>query len=163
MARRKKREKPLLYIHQPDYPELSASMQEKYHFNDRVHGNGMEIENAPAEEQNKQESSVAVELEKVEEQEISNVLEESDTSKEVEEEKKKKPFNELSIMEKIEYLEQFPVSIVKIQYSFVTVEEKIVGYFVSNEEDQIRVIPKGKRKPVLIPVEEILDIKIRGL
>lgn len=179
MARRKKREKPLLYIHQPEYPELSTSMQEKYHFNDRVNNN--EIENTPVEEQNKQESSVAVELEKVEEQDISNVLEESVTSKdveesvtskdvkesvtskEVEESKKKRPFNELSIIEKIEYLEQFPVSIVKIQYSFVTVEEKIVGYFVSNEEDQIRVIPKGKRKPVLIPVEEILDIKVRGL
>jgi hypothetical protein len=159
MARRKKRMKPLLYIHQPEYPELSTSMQEKYHFNDQV----QDTETEKKQEQNKQESSVAVELAETEELKSSDVLEENESTEEAEELNKKKPFNEMSIIEKIEYLEQFPVSIVKIQYSFVTEEEKVIGYFVSKEDDHIRVIPKGKRKSILIPLEEVQEIKIRGL
>jgi hypothetical protein len=69
----------------------------------------------------------------------------------------------MSIEEKIGYLAQFPASIVKIQYSFITSESRVVGYFISKEDDYIKVFPRNKRKPVKILIENIQDIKVSGL
>jgi translation initiation factor 2B subunit (eIF-2B alpha/beta/delta family) len=149
MARRRKRMNPLLYIDQPAYEEVSNSMQDKFIFNDREQSE--ETENQQPEE-TLVENSVAV-----------DTLEIAEESAEKIEEMEKKSFKDMSIEEKIEYLEQFPASIVKIQYSFITSNQKVVGYFISKQGDSIHVFPRNKRKPVRILIDEIQDIKISGL
>ncbi|UYZ23251.1 CotO family spore coat protein [Mesobacillus jeotgali] len=150
MARRRKRLNPLLYIDQPTYQEVATSMQNKFKFNDQEQGE--EKENQQPEE-SAGESSVAVDT-------LENSSEESsERVGEIE----KKPFKEMSIEEKIGYLAQFPASIVKIQYSFITSESRVVGYFISKEDDYITVFPRNKRKPVKILIENIQDIKVSGL
>lgn len=150
MARRRKRMNPLLYIDQREYQDVSNSMQDKFMFNDREQVE--ETENQQPEE-TVGEGAIAV-----------DTLETStEEGAEIVEEKEKKSFKEMSIEEKIDYLEQFPASIVKIQYSFITSDNKFVGYFVSKQDDYIQVFPRNKRKPVRIPVEELRDIKISGL
>ncbi|WP_226644497.1 CotO family spore coat protein [Mesobacillus subterraneus] len=154
MARRKKRLNPLLYIDQRTYQDVSTSMQDKFIFNDQkqVEENDVQLPEEAA-----GDSKVAVDLADTSTEESAS---ESDGRVE---ETEKKPFKEMTIQEKIEYLAQFPASIVKIQYSFITTENKIVGYFISKEDDFIQVFPKNKRKPVKIMIDEVQDIRISGL
>jgi hypothetical protein len=150
MARRRKRMNPLLYIDQPEYQDVSNSMQDKFKFRGNEQFDGAEIQQP---EDNTGETPVAIDT-------LENSSEESP---ERVEEIEKKPFKEMSIEEKIEYLAQFPASIVKIQYSFITPENRVVGYFISKEDDYIKVFPRNKRKPVKILIEDIQDIKVSGL
>lgn len=150
MARRRKRMNPLLYIDQPEYQDVSNSMQDKFKFRGNEQFDGAEIQQP---EDNTGETPVAIDT-------LDNSSEESP---ERVEEIEKKPFKEMSIEEKIEYLAQFPASIVKIQYSFITPENRVVGYFISKEDDYIKVFPRNKRKPVKILIEDIQDIKVSGL
>jgi hypothetical protein len=157
MTRRRKRMKPLLYIDQPEYQDVKTSMQDKFQFNDRE-----QVVETKVQQQDKVIADNPVSIE-TKERETEETVAKHEEEKEKEKEKEKKPFIEMTIEEKIEYLEQFPVSIVKIQYSFITTNDKIIGYFVSKDEDYIRVIPRNKRKSMGIPIDNILDIKIRGL
>jgi hypothetical protein len=154
MARRKKRLNPLLYIDQQKYQDVSTRMQDKFIFNDQEQVEEKEVQ---LPEDAAGDSQVAVDLADTSTEESAM---ESDGTVEVTE---KKPFKEMAIHEKIEYLAQFPASIVKIQYSFITSENRIVGYFISKEDDHIRVFPRNKRKPVKIMIDEIQDIKVNGL
>jgi len=141
---------PLLYIDQPEYQDVSNSMQDKFKFRGNEQFDEAEIQQP---EDNTGETPVAIDT-------LENSSEESP---ERVEEIEKKPFKEMSIEEKIEYLAQFPASIVKIQYSFITPENRVVGYFISKEDDYIKVFPRNKRKPVKILIEDIQDIKVSGL
>lgn len=154
MARRKKRLNPLLYIDQRTYQDVSTSMQDKFIFNDQVQAEENDVQ---LPEEAAGDSKVAVDLADTRTEE--SALESDGRVEETE----KKPFKEMTIQEKIEYLAQFPASIVKIQYSFITTENKIVGYFISKEDDFIQVFPRNKRKPVKIMIDEVQDIRISGL
>ncbi|WLR53810.1 CotO family spore coat protein [Mesobacillus subterraneus] len=150
MARRKKRLNPLLYIDQRTYGDVSTSMQEKFIFDDRE-----QIEEVGLQQNEKGTGDIPVTADSAD---IKMENREDET-----EETEKKPFKDMSITEKIDYLEQFPASIVKIQYSFITTENKFVGYFLSKDEEYIRIFPRNKRKPISILINEIKDIKISGL
>ncbi|MEW8970234.1 CotO family spore coat protein [Mesobacillus jeotgali] len=154
MARRRKRMNPLLYIDQPTYQDVSTKMQDKFIFNDQEQ---VEEKDVQLPEEAAAESQVAVDMAETSTEE--DIME----SDELMEETEKKPFKEMAIHEKIEYLAQFPATIVKIQYSFITKENKIVGYFISKEDDHIRVFPRNKRKPLKIMIDELQDIRISGL
>lgn len=151
MTRRRKRMNPLLYIDQREYQEVANSMQDKFFFNDRDQSE--ETDSQQKEETVRENPENAV-----------DTLETSTVEgAETVEKKEKKSFKEMSIEEKIGYLEQFPASIVKILYAFTTNENKTVAYFLSANEDTIKVIPLGKRKPVVIAVKDIIDINVHGL
>ena len=128
---RRKRVKPLFYIDQPELENSNNNMQNRYRF--------MEGQS--------DENNIDKEKE--------SLVEESAEDMEANAEGKKKPFNTLSVSEKIEYLNQFPVSIVKILYTFITKDKKTVGYFVSASKDSIKVLPLNKRKHAVILIEEI--------
>lgn len=154
---RRKRGKPLLYVEQPNFEELKLNMQDMYRLKDNED-----------EEIHDDRNISYVQVKSEEEQLIKETIKEKEREQEQEKEKektelKRKPFNELTIDGKIDYLEQFPASIVKILYAFITKEDKIIAYFVSANEDTIKVIPIGKRKPVLIAVDDITDINVYGL
>lgn len=154
MARRRKRMNPLLYIDQRTSQEVSTKMQDRFIFKDQEQ---VEEKDIQLPEEAAGDNQVAVD--KAESSTEESTMESDGMAEETE----KKPFKEMTIHEKIEYLAQFPATIVKIQYSFITTENKIVGYFISKEDDHIRVFPRNKRKPVKIMIDEIQDIRISGL
>jgi hypothetical protein len=154
---RRKRGKPLLYVEQPSFDELKPNMQDVYRW-----------KNNEAEESHEDRNISQVQEKSEENRLIKETIKEKEREQEKEKEKektelKRKPFNELTIDGKIDYLEQFPASIVKILYAFTTKDNKIVAYFVSANEGTIKVIPLGKRKPVIIAVKDIIDINVYGL
>lgn len=163
---RGRKTKPLFYIEQPYIDANNPSMQKTYHLKVQERE---EIKEKKVDFQRGKEDII------VEKEDFTVNIEES-SAKEIvaiepnelalsqsEDEEKRKPFSALSVQEKIEYLEEFPVTVIKILYSFITTEGKTIGYFVSIGDETINILPKNKRKPIGIAVSEIIDIKVYGL
>lgn len=157
---RKRKAKPLFYIEQPNLKEYDASMQKTYHVKIQDSKDIEDNTETPTEENVediKDDNIEAPAAENVVSENMEFELQQSEG------ETKRKPFHALSVPEKIAYLEEFPVSVIKILYLFITEDGRTIGYFVSKGEETINILPKNKRKPIEIGIGEIIDIKVYGL
>jgi hypothetical protein len=159
---RRRKTKPLYYIEQPNMEGITPSMQKTYHLKVQE-GEDIKDKNvdlSPSQE----EEDIIVDDKVISPANETAVAEQKElVSTQSEDGSRRKPFSALSVHEKIQYLKEFPVSVIKIYYSFVTTEGKIIGYFVSSGENTITILPRNKRKPIEIAADEIKDIKVYGL
>lgn len=79
-------------------------------------------------------------------------------------ENNKRPFNELTLDEKIKHLMRVPASIAKVKYEFITKETSYKGFFLAMKNEVLLINSLSPRKKsVSILEEDLMDIKRVGL
>lgn len=146
--KRKRKQNPLFYINQPYINTPDPEMQESF-----IYKNKQKQIDPDTEE------GVKAEL-LIDESAEENEAEDSD----VENQPIKRPFNELSLAEKIKHLKLVPASIAKVRYEFITIDKTYKGYFLSIKNGSLLIHSIGTRKKnITILEEDLTDIKRIGL
>jgi hypothetical protein len=93
------------------------------------------------------------------------IVEESVISHELKNEKRKKktPFNELSLEDKLKQLRKMPAMVVRFLYEFVTEEKIYIGYFLLLEENRLRIQTLESSELINLEEDGIIDVKMIGL
>jgi hypothetical protein len=158
--KRERKQMPLFYIQQPNINTPEPKMQKSYLCKDDVlesQNVGIAKKESPASEKStndKLEENTA----KIE---IQNKV---DDEAKLPQENKKRPFNDLTIEEKIKHLKLVPASIAKVKYEFITVAQSYIGYFLDINNGTLVIhsaIPRKKNVKIL--VGDLVDIKRVGL
>lgn len=76
---------------------------------------------------------------------------------------KRIPFNDLSLEEKLIYLEAVPMTTAKIKFEFITEEGRYQGYFIGNKEENLQIILISRNEEVKLPNHTLTDIKMMGI
>ncbi|MFD2443216.1 CotO family spore coat protein [Bacillus sp. CGMCC 1.16607] len=106
--------------------------------------------------------SVEDETEEEEESEGSHKQSNSKEKNEKKKSRKRTPFNNLSLTEKLNELRKMPRIRVKVLYEIVTKDKNYSGYFISFKNDGVIIQPKNSDKTVKIPEQQIIDVRITG-
>lgn len=72
------------------------------------------------------------------------------------------PFNQLSLVNKLNRLKKMPAEVVKFLYEFKTKENDIRGYFISSKESELTILPVNSLEKIQIQEASIVDIKTIG-
>lgn len=132
---KQQRRAPLLYISQPDFQIPKVKMQETFSLKKM--------------EKNKKdhEKAMGKQLTTAEDHFFRRV----------------KPFKEMDIHEKINYLANFPEQLSPVPCLFVENNEKQMrGYFVGKDHDEIK-IQLSDKKETTIKISNLTDIRLLGL
>lgn len=159
-SKRKRKQKPLFYISQPNIETPKPYMQESF-LSKKNELDDLSLEN----EQNEtikvaeEEPPEEVEAEEAAQPGVSET-ELSETTPDI----KKRPFNELTLEEKLKHLKHVPASVAKVRYEFITIDKSYKGYFLAIRDGVVSIHSVNTRKKsVNILVEDLLDIKRIGL
>ncbi|MEH7887069.1 CotO family spore coat protein [Bacillus sp. JJ1609] len=149
----------MFYIQQPDINIPEPKMQKSYLLKDdeaEIQNVGMKLKENPTRE---------MQSDKL--QEITAKADaQSDPIAETEplQENNKRPFNELTLDEKIKHLMRVPASIAKVKYEFITKETSYKGFFLAMKNGVLLINSLSPRKKsVSILEEDLMDIKRVGL
>lgn len=148
--KRKRKQNPLFYINQPKIKTPDSEMQESFFYKeDQLDDErGTEAEEVVITELLNEENA---EGNPAEDDELDNQL-------------KKRSFNELSLAEKVKHLKLVPASIAKVRYEFITIDKSYKGYFLSIKNGSLLIHSIGTRKKnITILEEDLTDIKRIGL
>lgn len=163
-GKRKRKQKPLFYISQPEIKTPIPNMQESY-----LYKNG-ELDDQFLEGEFNQT---------IDEKKIPDAIGENDESSYTEVQhpgeqvavesdtipvSKKRSFNELTLEEKLKHLKLVPASIAKVRYEFITIEKSYKGYFLAIKNGTVLIHSVSTRKKAISILEEdLVDIKRIGL
>jgi hypothetical protein len=147
----KKKQGPLLYIHQPFTRPPSVKMQEVYKNNvllEREHHKDLKVEEKVSEK-----VPIPIEVSKPE-----NVQTQQPRSSF----NRVKSFKEMNIRERLDYLINFPKVLPPVPCVFYTADENYQGYLVEYMEDRITIEFHDKNTKFL-SVSELQDIIMIGI
>jgi hypothetical protein len=159
--RRERKPIPMFYIQQPDISMPEPKMQKSYLLKDDdddtvIQNAGMVQKENPSKEK---QSDKPQEI-------IAKADAQSDAIDETEplQENNNRPFNELTLDEKIKHLMRVPASIAKVKYEFITKETSYKGFFLAMKNEVLLIHSLSPRKKsVNILEEDLIDIKRVGL
>ncbi|MDQ1147063.1 hypothetical protein QE429_003890 [Bacillus sp. SORGH_AS 510] len=160
----KKNQGPLLYVYQPfSRTPTNTNMQEIY----ISKGVKEELEeDKPLENESKKKVSLL--KKEIEQQPESKVQTASETVENEEEDKPKatfkrvKPFKEMNIKERLDYLINFPKVLPPVPCVFFTTEKNYQGYLTAYADNQI-TIQFHDQTSKDIPLDELTDIIMIGI
>lgn len=153
--KRERKQMPLFYIQQPNINMPEPKMQRNYLIKDEdlVALNVGDVQKENPTSEKPQENTAKEETQKEVKAEI-----------EPPQENKKRPFNDLTLEEKIKHLKLVPASIAKVKYEFITVAQSYIGYFLDINNGALVIhstIPRKKNVKIL--VGDLIEIKRVGL
>ena len=73
------------------------------------------------------------------------------------------PFNQQGFEDKLRYLKAIPMTTVRIRFEFITTDRKYTGYFLSNMDNTLQIIPNEEKEPIRLPLQSLIDIKMIGI
>lgn len=132
---------PLLYIQQPSFKVPQVNMQVHYSV-----------------KRNRREHKEGVELDR---KEVQSTMEEYDQNRHSPL-KRLKPFKEMDLEEKIEYLQNFPKSIPPVPCIFQTANEAVRGIFVNKTENEV-IVKQFDQTEKSISIKDLTSIVMMGL
>lgn len=153
--KRERKQMPLFYIQQPNINMPEPKMQRNYLIKDEdlVALNVGDVQKENPTSEKPQENTAKEGTQKEVKAEI-----------EPPQENKKRPFNDLTLEEKIKHLKLVPASIAKVKYEFITVAQSYIGYFLDINNGALVIhstIPRKKNVKIL--VGDLIEIKRVGL
>ncbi|WP_251552449.1 CotO family spore coat protein [Neobacillus muris] len=164
----KKLQGPLLYIEQPfmrtpqnlHMQEVFTSRQDRVQ-PEEVLKVGETINLEPILEPEVAESPVPIEMMQQEEPE-------QDQAPQSQEKRRPalsrvKPFKEMSLTERIDYLLDFPKVLPPVKCVFYTDDEKYLGVLVGYENDQVEIQVPNQSSNIIIPMEDLKNIIMIGI
>lgn len=160
-SKRKRKQKPLFYISQPNIETPKPKMQESFlSKDDELDDLSFEQDQSETIKVAEEEIPREVEAKKEAAEPVVPELELSETKPEI----KKRPFNELTLEEKLKHLKLVPASVAKVRYDFITIDKSYKGYFLAIRDGVVSIHSVNMRKKsVNILVEDLVDIKRIGL
>lgn len=159
-SKRKRKQKPLFYISQPNIETPKPKMQESFLAkDDELDDLSFENEQSETVKAAEEEAHGEVVAEGAAQPGISE-KELSETTPDI----KKRPFTELTLEEKLKHLKLVPASVAKVRYEFITIDKSYKGYFLAIRDGVVSIHSVNMRKKsVNILVEDLVDIKRIGL
>jgi hypothetical protein len=159
-SKRKRKQKPLFYISQPNIETSKPYMQESFlSKNNELDDLSLENEQSETIKVAEEEAPEELEVEEAAEPGVSET-ELSETTPDI----KKRHFNELTLEEKLKHLKLVPASVAKVRYEFITIDKSYKGYFLAIKDGVVSIHSVNTRKKsVNILVEDLVDIKRIGL
>lgn len=144
-------QKPVLYIHQPKEEEITANMQSYFYYKKNEDRGKKEESSRP------QQLVIEKEHEQEEEQERQSNYNNKHSARE-----RRQAFNEMSILEKIQYFVYMPKKVPKMKCEVITEEKKYRGYIQSLENEVVQMKIFQRPFQAEIPLNEIQDVKLIG-
>jgi hypothetical protein len=160
-SKRKRKQKPLFYISQPDIETPKPYMQESFLYkNGELEGLSLESElNENQDAAEKEAPKANIEKDEL----VEPMAQEQKLTEEIPE-NKKRSFNELTLEEKLKHLKLVPASIAKVRYEFKTIDNSYKGYFLANKNGTVLIHSvNSRKKSVSILEEDLVDIQRIGL
>lgn len=154
------RSMPLLYIHQPGAKSVELKMQQSYYASEKKQQVVVEEKGETLEKE-----ELEFVMEEVEQEKISEIItvdqEEEQEEEEMEQvEVRKKPFKEMEIDEKIEYLLNRPSYIPNPLCEFVVSGDHLMGYVVRQQGDFLFIRTQASIEMLVVPVKDISSIRM---
>lgn len=170
MSKQQKKREPLLYIHQPEFQTTKVKMQESYSLKQAEKRKLQHTKKDKIfEEKPKKAMRETREFDTLSSEEVQQTIQDYDQEKSEVKPKRNefglrrlKPFREMDIEEKIDYLYQFPRQLPPVPCLFQTENNVLRGILIekTDEEIHLRLFDKSE---VSVPIKELLEVKMIGL
>ena len=141
--------KPLLYVAQPELPQAKLNVQQSF---------VLKSKHVLSERKNTEDSSSS-------EIELKNEPIEEEKPNEVKNKKSwiKKPFREMSVEEKVNFMIHKPHYIPKVECRIKTIHDLFVGFISGYENNEVMVNISSNLTDIRIPIVEIESIQMAGI
>lgn len=188
MSSQQRKREPLLYIHQPEFQPPEGKMQESFSAKQaekrkqqlkqkkpqNTSADG--VEKKPAKKKEVHEESVLDSTTNKNEtplsaEQVQKTIEEYDHTSTNDNQKRHqhgfsfrrvKPFREMDVHERLDYLANFPKQLPPVPCLFQTENKAMRGILIEKGTDQV-VLKLFDKTEVAVPVEEIIEVRIIGL
>lgn len=172
LSKKQKKREPLLYIHQPQFTPPEGRMQETFSIKKAEESKLQSNVNPENEEKKRKKSKGPIEVKEeapLSSEKVQKTIEEYEEKQtEVQENKhgyglrRLKPFKEMSIEEKLNYLYQFPKQLPPVPCLFQTGSKALRGLLLEKTEHHI-VIRLLDKSEVTVAINELTEVKMIGL
>lgn len=175
MSKQQKKREPFLFIQQPKLQPPQVKMQESYSIKQAEKKRQEELklqkklENNTAQTEKKKKSKKRKEELPPSPEEVQETIEEYHEEKAAAEEEKNeyglrrlKPFREMEIQERIDYLSNFPKRLPPVPCLFRTIEKEWKGTLLEKKDKEI-VIRLFDNSEEIILIKDLVEVRMVGL
>lgn len=159
MSKQQKNRVPLLYIHQPSLHHPRGKMQEVYSIKEAEKKKQV----AKKEQQQIEDTASVDKREELTPEQVRETIESYEQKRHEERGglKKLKPFKEMTIDEKLDYLYQFPKQLPPVPCLFQTEDKGLRGILIDNHDKEI-VLKLMDKSEVSINKKDLVSIRMIG-
>jgi hypothetical protein len=173
LSKEQQKREPLLYIHQPGFHFPEGKMQKSFSAKQAERKIIVEEDKTIKEQKNQWENRSAIEPQQVENtltsEEIQQTIEDYEQKNKIQESghgefglRRLKPFREMDLIERLDYLEHFPRQLPPISCIFQTEKKAIRGILLEKSEHVV-VIRLFDKTEVEVAIKDLIEVRMVGL